>query len=249
MIFYIGRSLSADYAEQLCAWEAGVAYRIFVSHVWRSHHEYYRGLVRLLDQAKHFKFVDLSVPKLRPFDAEARDDILRLLSGADVVVTINTPVIGKSPAVQDELTEAERLHIPIVAVRTPKRGGRRRTSSFPALKRAYSAQWTSRSIVAAIREAVRNRPRSAASSPSAEFAFEPINSALAAAPDRISVEVRGDDEVGKSPDVGSVGSLPSLARSFRDVSPKEILFNPKDDATILFPKPSLLRRLGFRSES
>jgi hypothetical protein len=58
--------------------------RIFVSHVWRSHHEYYWGLVRLLDQANHFKFVDLSVPKLRPFDgeyAEARDDILRLASG------------------------------------------------------------------------------------------------------------------------------------------------------------------------
>jgi hypothetical protein len=105
-----------------------VAYKIFVSHVWRVHDQYYWGLIRLLDQTKRFDFVDLSVPKLRPFEgdyATVREDIMRLVRAADVVLTINTPVITNSEAVQDELTEAERLHIPIVAVRPPKRSGKK----------------------------------------------------------------------------------------------------------------------------
>jgi hypothetical protein len=224
-----------------------VAYRIFVSHVWRAHHEYYWGLIRLLDQAKHFKFVDLSIPKLRPFEgdyAEAREDILRLLREADVVLTINTPVITNSLAVQDELTEAERLHIPIVAVRTPRRGGKTKTSNFPAIKRAVGAQWTSKAIVAAIRKAVQKKPRSARSAPNAELAFESVGAAISAGPDQLPVEVRGDDEM-VSPELGS-GSLESLASSFRDVRPKEVLFNPKEETAAPFPKPPLLRRFGLR---
>jgi hypothetical protein len=158
-------------------------------------------------------------------------------------VTINTPVIGNSPAVKDELTEAERLQIPIVAVRTPKRGGRRRRSNFPPIQRAYSAEWTTRSIVAAIREAVHNRPRPPLAA-SAEVEFEPVTSALGAAPDQIPVEVRGDDELGR-PSETPIGSLTSLARSFRDVRPS--FFNPRDEPEIRFPKPSLLARLPFGS--
>ena len=44
-----------------------MAYRIFISHVWRAQNTYYWGLIRLLAQAKRFSFVDLSVPKFRPF--------------------------------------------------------------------------------------------------------------------------------------------------------------------------------------
>jgi len=98
-------------------------FKVFVSHVWRRHHEYYWGLIRLLDDASRFSFVDLSVPKIRPFDgtdwSDVQDEILVLLRSADVVLTINTPAITRSKAVREELTEAEKCGIPIIAIACP----------------------------------------------------------------------------------------------------------------------------------
>ena len=222
-----------------------MAYRIFVSHVWRAHHEYYWGLIRLLDQAKRFKFEDLSVPKLRPFNgdyADVRGDILHILRDADVVVTINTPVVTNSLAVQDELTEAERLGIPIVAVRPPKRGNTTKTSHFPAVTRAYKATWRSKSIVAAIRKAAKKRVRAPVSASKSEF--EPVSAAISSGPDQLPTTVRGDDEI--VPSVQIAGSLQSFAGAFRDARPQEVLFNTKDEALIPFPKPPLFSRFGLR---
>jgi hypothetical protein len=220
-----------------------VAYRIFVSHVWRAHHEYYWGLIRLLDQAKRFKFEDLSVPKLRRFDgsfSEVREDILRILGNADVVLTINTPVITNSLAVQDELTEAERRGIPIVAVLTPKRGGHAKSSNFPAVTRAYGAKWTSRRIVRAIRKAVQEKAREAPSASVSQQEFESVKEAISVAPDLLPVAVRGDDEIVRP---AVPGTLKTLEGEFRDARPKDVLFSPKEELGLQFPKPPLLMRL------
>src|SRR5947207_2917748 len=95
-------------------------FKVFVSHVWRKHHRYYLGLLRLLDDANRFRFEDLSIPKLRPFDGAdypaVRAEIYSVLRKADVVLTINTPAITRSKAVRDELEEAEKNNIPIIAI-------------------------------------------------------------------------------------------------------------------------------------
>ena len=103
-----------------------MAYRVFVSHVWRAQHEYYWGLIRLLANAKRFRFVDLSIPKLRPLEGEyidAKDEILSGLRSADVVLVINTPVLTRSAAVQDELAEAKRCGIPNYCDQTAESAG------------------------------------------------------------------------------------------------------------------------------
>jgi hypothetical protein len=227
--------------------EVRVAYRIFVSHVWRAHHAYYWGLIRLLDQANRFKFEDLSVPKLRPFNgdyADVRGDILKILRDADVVLTINTHVVTNSLAVQDELTEAERLGIPIVAVRPPKRGNTTKTSHFPAVTRAYKATWRSKSIVAAIRKAAKKKAHAVVAASASEKEFEPVGATFSSGPDQLPTEVRGDDEI--VPTTPVTGALQSFAGAFRDARPQDVLFNAKDEALIQYPKPPLHKRFGLR---
>jgi sugar phosphate isomerase/epimerase len=196
-----------------------VAYRIFVSHVWRAQHEYYWGLIRLLAGAKRFKFVDLSVPKLRPFDGDyslVRDEILGLLRTADVVLIINTPVITNSAPVQDELREAERLGIPIIAIAPPKRHGKTKTSQAAAIQRAHTAHWTTKSIVDAIRRVVREKPAAAAATLAVDATYELVGSAATEVPlsQAEVTEVRGDDEP-------SFGSGPQEGPTPHDVLYKE----------------------------
>lgn len=140
-----------------------MAYKIFISHVWRAQNLYYLGLIRLLADAKRFDFHDLSIPKFRPLEGgydEVREDVLRALRTADVVLVINTPVITNSPPVQDELAEAERLGIPIIVVSPPKRDGAQRQSQCPAVQRAlYRASWGAKSLVVQIRTAIRARSK------------------------------------------------------------------------------------------
>jgi hypothetical protein len=140
-----------------------MAYKIFISHVWRAQNLHYLGLIRLLADARYFNFHDLSIPKFRPLDGDylaVRDDIFRALESADVVLVINTPVITNSDAVQDELKEAERLGLPIISVSPRGRDGVQRQSQCPAMQRVvYRARWTTKSLVEFIREAVRERKK------------------------------------------------------------------------------------------
>jgi hypothetical protein len=225
-----------------------MAYRIFVSHVWRAHHDYYWGLIRLLDRAKRFTFVDLSIPKIRPFDGDygtVRDEVLRVLSTADVVLTINTPVITNSPAVQDELREAERLGIPIIAVRVPKRHGRTRRSKLPVIDRAHKAHWTTKSIVGTIGNAIREKRTAAlqSSEPATDLGYEAISAAATAtplSPDAL-IKLRGDDETGAA-ESGTTASAPltSTPSDTQEERPREVLFRSKENPA---PKLPWYRRL------
>jgi hypothetical protein len=90
--------------------------------------------------------------------ADFRDQLS--LRAADVVLVINTPVITNSEPVQDELMEAERLGIPVIAISPPKRRGASRESQCEVIQRAgYRAQWTAKAIADAIRTAVRAKAR------------------------------------------------------------------------------------------
>ncbi len=185
-----------------------MAYRIFISHVWRVQNTYYWGLIRLLGAAKRFSFVDLSIPKFRPLDGsylDVRDDIRRALRTADVVLTINTPVITNSDSVQDELTEAEKLGLPIIAISPPKRYGAMRESQFGAVQRARRAQWTTKDIVDAIREAARGRTRRQQTADLDQQAYEPAD-AVADVVELSQIEVAsvlGDDEPPIIPETSS----------------------------------------------
>jgi hypothetical protein len=177
---------------------AVMAFKIFVSHVWRAQHDYYWGLLRLLDRARRFEFIDLSVPKLRPLDGTydgARSDILKFLRTADAVLTINEWKLSKSQAVQDELAEAEKCGIPIIAVSPPSRRGKVRSADLDIIGRARKAHWTGKSIIDAIRDEVKKSRKKTKSA--ANPAYEPIGQIVIAAPfssDQLS-KVVGDDEI------------------------------------------------------
>ena len=105
-----------------------MAYRIFVSHVWKTQHNLYWDLMRLLGGAKRLRIIDLSVPKFRPFGEEYEQwklDIYAALHSADVVLVINTSTLDKSDAVRDELREAEARGIPVIAINPPQRQRRK----------------------------------------------------------------------------------------------------------------------------
>jgi hypothetical protein len=153
-----------------------MAYRIFISHVWRAHHNHYWGLIRLLGRAKRFRFVDLSVPKLRPFEGDyedVRDDIVQILKKADVVLVIDTPVVVNSPAVQDELKEAKNNGIPIIAIAPPARN--KRLSQLPLLQDAPRARWRTKSIVETVRTVARRAASKGESDPNYELAAEVVS--------------------------------------------------------------------------
>jgi hypothetical protein len=161
-----------------------MAYNIFISHVWDAQNDFYHGLIRLLVNAQRFGFRDLSVPKIRYLDGEqeaVKERILSVLRTADVVLVVNTSAVSKSDFVKSELSEAEKCGIPIIAINTPKRLGPRNRSQHEAILRARKAQWTTKSIVETIKEAVKaNRRTDAASSRfAAEAYYAPLAEVIA----------------------------------------------------------------------
>ena len=178
-----------------------MARKIFVSHVWNGQHKYYWDLISLLDQARRFSFVDLSVPKLRPFDGDykvVRNDILRVLRQADVVLVINTPIITNSEPVKDELREAEEHNIPIIAIKPAARHGKTKASRLDVIRRADKAHWTVNSIVGAIKKATKKRPgaRRTMLEPVPDAAYEDVGDTAIEAPrpnDNV-VPISGHDE-------------------------------------------------------
>ncbi len=210
-----------------------MAYQIFISHVWRRQNDYYQGLIRLLDQAQRFGFKDLSVPRIRYLDGEAepvKEQILAVLRTADVVLVVNTPVVSRSSYVQEELNEAEKYGIPIIAINPPKRHGSMSGSQFPAILKARKALWTTKSIVEAIREETKTRRRIEAVSPkfATEVPYESVSDARSEeeplSPAEFA-EVRGDDEQS----TGDVAPAPLP----QGESPKDVLFQPKEDFSAL----------------
>lgn len=179
-------------------------YRVFISHVWDLHSSHFLGLIRLLNNARHFDFRDIGVPRWHQIDGEApMQQVLATLRTSDVVIAINTPALGNRPNVLRELEEAEKLDIPIIAV-TP-RG--KKGSRHEIIERARKAPWIGKSIAAAIKEEVdRSRPLRLTASeitPTEEAAFESIEEAAVDAKESLTpeelAEVRGEDEIMETP--------------------------------------------------
>src|SRR5262249_21185365 len=94
---------------------------IFISYAWRESNAYYRGLIRLLDEANKSDIAGLSVPNLHQLGSDSircRGWVLKALKAADAVLVVDTPVDINSPLVQSELRVAERQEIPIVAIKS-----------------------------------------------------------------------------------------------------------------------------------
>jgi hypothetical protein len=222
-------------------------YNIFISHTWRASNAYYRGLIRLLDEADKFDIVALSVPNLHRLESDTvrcRGWVLKALKAADAVLVVDTPMDINSPLVQSELRVAERHKIPIVAINPPKSHGAAKASEFAANARAYSARWTSQDILDAIRTAVREMPRvSQAKTPLLHYAYESIAAAAAGEPlTLMELEaVRGDDE--------AAISATSAAKA-RGQRPRDVLFRQRESlisrASALLP---LLVRTALFSRS
>jgi hypothetical protein len=189
--------------------EVGVArkyeYRVFISHVWRIHSPNYDGLIRLLTKAKRFDYRELGVPQRRKIDGKApMEQILEIVRTSDVVLVINTPVVGNSDNVLKELEEAVKYGIPIIAV-TPKG---KRPSQHPFIERhAKRAAWIGNSIVAAIRDEVKKARRLKAATVTEEVtltadnAYETVEEAaeeVHLSPAELE-EVRGEDEIMEAP--------------------------------------------------
>jgi hypothetical protein len=180
-------------------------YRVFISHVWRTHRNYYDGLVSLLERARRFDHQEIGIPRRRKVNGEEpMGQILEILRTADVLLVIDTPVLENSDNVQQELEEAVAHRIPIIAV-TPKG---RRGGKHPIIeKHARRAAWMGNSIVAAIREEVaKSRPLRPTISrgevaPAVEDAYETVEAAAPEARANLTLtpealeEVLGEDEI------------------------------------------------------
>jgi hypothetical protein len=182
----------------------------------------------LLDNARHFNFQDIGVPRWHQIDGEApMQQVLATLRTSDVVIVINTPALANRPNVLAELEEAERLDIPIIAV-TP-RG--KKGSRHEIIERARRVSWTGKSIAAAIKEEVDRSPilRFTASEliSTEEDAFEPIEEAALDAtltPEELE-EVRGEDEAPFQPP--------------RPLVPKDVAFGGRQDDPAPVPPETL----------
>jgi hypothetical protein len=132
------------------------------------------------------------------------EQILEIVRTSDVVVVINTPVVGNSDNVLSELEEAVKCGIPIIAV-TPKG---KRPSQHPFIEQhARKAAWIGNSIVAAIRDEVRKARRLKAATVTEEVtltadnAYETVEEAAEGVhlnPIELE-EVRGEDEIMETP--------------------------------------------------
>jgi hypothetical protein len=205
-------------------------YRVFISHVWDLHSNHFLGLIRLLNNARHFDFKDIGVPRWHQIDGEApMQQVLATLRTSDVVIVINTPALANRPNVLAELKEAEQLDIPIIAVTPRGRNG----SRHEIIERARKAPWIGRSIAAAIKEAVDQsrilRLTASEITPTEEDAFELIEEAALEAPltpEEVE-EVRGEDEAPYQPT--------------RSPSPRDVIFGGRQDDPTPVPPPTLAR--------
>jgi len=213
-------------------------YKIFISHTWRASNTYYRGLIRLLDEANKSDTVGLSVPNIHQLDSDKfrwRGRLLKALKAADALLVVVTPADITNVLIQSELRLAEQHEIPIVTIDPPKRHSASKTLESAAIAHAYSAQWTSQNIVDAIKTAVCEKPRASKAHALGHYAYQPVAAAAAGQP-LISLEleaVRGDDEARISETCSAAEAKGQL--------PRDVLFRPRENsiarALALLPLP------------
>ena len=93
-------------------------YRIFVCHSWHQR-EFYRDLIEMRHQRKHFSFIDKSVPterKVAGNNEQVLEQIRMQICASDVILAINTVAATKSKWIPSELQAARSYGKYVIAV-------------------------------------------------------------------------------------------------------------------------------------
>ena len=131
-------------------------YRIFISHSW-AYEEQYRRLIRMLNNADRFSFIDYSVPPDDPIhdannDRALRREIRNQMSPCHVILILAGVYATYSRWINEEIVLAESGFVyrkPIIAV-APR--GAQRTSVRVTNAADLIVRWSTPSIVHAIRD-------------------------------------------------------------------------------------------------
>ena len=129
---------------------------IFISHSW-AYGKSYENLKDLLRERGYFNFRDYSVPKDDPISIKSnanymnklKDGIREQMKMCSVVLVIAGVYVTYSESIQLEITVAEELNKPIIAIRPY---GASRISSLAEEAADKLVNWNADSIVNAIRE-------------------------------------------------------------------------------------------------
>mgnify|MGYP001952937625 CR=1 FL=1 len=126
-------------------------YRIFISHSWDYHKEYYR-LVDMLNDAPRFKWQNYSVPKHDALDTatdrELEAALRNQISPTHIVIILAGMYVNHRKWIQKEIEIAQDFGKPIIGV-VPWGGERTPTQVSDAAEEMV--RWNTDSIVGAIR--------------------------------------------------------------------------------------------------
>ena len=126
-------------------------YRLFVSHAWKYHDDYYR-LIDFLDAAMYFKYANYSVPQHNPFDlgnsTKLCEELRQQIRPVAVVVILGGMYVAYSDWIQFEIDYATDLRKSILGVKP------RGAQVMPRAVQDAADEivgWNTSSIVSAIR--------------------------------------------------------------------------------------------------
>ena len=131
-------------------------YRIFISHSW-AYEEQYRKIVRMLEKAERFSFVDYSVPPDDPIhdaddDEMLRQEIRNQMSLCHVILILAGVYATYSRWINEEIDLAESGFSERKAIVAIEPWGAQRTSARVKGAADQTVRWSTKSIVRAIRE-------------------------------------------------------------------------------------------------
>jgi len=127
-------------------------YRIFISHAWKYDEDYYR-LIKMLDESSNFKYMNYSVPKHDPLDANNTEKLkeqLRLqIRPVEIVLILAGMYVCYSNWIQFEIDYAKSLQKSIVGV---KPWGSEKIPTEVQIASNEIVGWNTSTIVEAIRK-------------------------------------------------------------------------------------------------
>ena len=130
-------------------------YHLFISHSW-NHSKHYAGLTNLLNQAQHFKYNNLSIPKDDPVHSgsnQALSEAIRnQMQSCGIVLVLAGVYASYSKWIDKEIKIARSAWLspkPILGIAP---FGNQRISKRVADLADKTAQWSTNSIVSAIQD-------------------------------------------------------------------------------------------------
>lgn len=127
-------------------------YQIFISHAWQYNESYYR-LCEFLNAFPLFRWQNLSVPEHAPIERvtvdELKAELRNQMRPADAFLIISGMYANHSDWIEFELTFADRIGRPIIAIRP---WGSARMPMYVERAANRVVGWNTASIVTAIRE-------------------------------------------------------------------------------------------------